>query len=79
MRQPIPAPGFQTITGTRAPPKKMGTHLWCQIRGNGLTSGWVDSVPWPVADTRWRWELDGSGNVIEHPGDVVAVKRIGRE
>lgn len=67
-RKSIPAPGFQTITGTRAPPKKLGTHLWCQIRGSGSTAGWVDVAPWPVETTRWKH--DGSA------GDVVAVRKV---
>lgn len=70
-RQPIPAPGYEMISGNRAPPKRLGKELWCQIR-NGMT----DVSPWPVETTRWRWERDEAGNVIEHPGDVVAIKRV---
>lgn len=62
-RLTIPAPGFQKISGHRAPPKSMGEELWCQLR-----NGWVDSVPWPVSTTRWKH--DGTD------GDVVAVKRV---
>jgi len=49
----------------------MGDKLWCQIR-----NGFTDVSPWPVETTRWRWDRDDAGNVIEHPGDVVAIRRV---
>lgn len=70
-RQPIPAPGYEMISGSRAPPKRLGKELWCQLR-----NGFTDVSPWPVETTRWRWERDEAGNVIEHPGDVVAIRRV---
>lgn len=70
-RQTIPAPGYTRISGNRAPPKAWGDKLWVQIR-----NGFTDVSPWPVETTRWRWERDEAGNVIEHPGDVVAIKRV---
>ena len=66
----IPAPGYTRISGHRAPPKDWGDKLYCQIR-----NGWCDTVPWPVSITRWKWDLDTQGKVIEHPGDVVAVRK----
>ena len=71
-RLPIPAEGFKIISGHRSPPKAMGSELWCQLR-----NGWVDSMPWPVSTTRWKWELDDEGRVVEHPGDVVAIRQVG--
>ena len=68
MRREIPAPGFVKISGTRSPPKSWGTHLWCQIRGDGVTAGWCDSVPWLVSECRWKH--DGTA------GDIVAVRRV---
>ena len=59
---PIPAPGYQEITGKRKPPASMGDKLYCQLR-----SGICDEKPWPVETTRWIH--DGT------EGDVVAVKR----
>ena len=79
MRREIPAPGYVKISGTRSPPKSWGTHLWCQIRGtqDSPTEGWCAPEPWPVEKpTRWAWERDEAGDVIEHPGDIVAVKRL---
>lgn len=67
-RQTIPAPGYTRISGSRAPPKAWGDKLWVQIRGDGVTAGWVDVVPWLVKDCRWIH--DGTA------GDIVAVKRV---
>jgi len=61
-KRSVPATGYQIISGKRAPPKSMGTHLFCQLRG-----GICCPEPWPVADTEWIHT--GSG------ADVVAVKR----
>lgn len=66
-RQPIPATGF-TLTKGRKPRLPVGTKLLCQIRGNGITAGWVDPTPWPIETT--RWDNDNT------PGDVMAVKRV---
>jgi hypothetical protein len=64
MIYPIPAPGFQTISGKRKPPKHMGDSLYCQLR-----NGWVDEFgPWPVSTSRWIH--DGTD------GDIVAVKKV---
>ena len=71
MRRAIPAEGFSLISGTRAPPKRMGTHLWVQLRGTPetATAGWADEfAPWPVSEV--RWVHDGTA------GDVVAIKEI---
>lgn len=62
MMHPIPAPGYQEISGKRKPPASMGDKLYCQLR-----MGWCDSEPWPVDTTRWIHD--------ETAGDVVAVKR----
>lgn len=71
MKREVPAPGYTRISGNRAPPKRLGKELWCQLR-----NGFTDISPWPVETTRWRWERDEAGNVIEHPGDVVAVRKV---
>lgn len=74
MRREIPAPGYTKANGFRAPNKAWGEQVFCQIRGSGATAGLCDPMPWPVETTRWKWERDEEGNVIEHPGDIVAVK-----
>lgn len=63
MIEPIPAPGFTLISGTRKPPAPWGEKLWCQLR-----TGWVDHFgPWPVHTTNWIHQ--GTA------GDVVAVRK----
>ena len=63
MMQPVPAPGFQLISGKRKPPASWGERLWCQLR-----TGWVDEHgPWLVATT--VWVHTGSD------GDVVAIRK----
>lgn len=52
------------ISGNRAPPKRLGSHLWCQCR-NGLID---ETAPWPVSEVRWIH--DGT------EGDVVAIKAV---
>jgi len=69
-KRPVPAPGYTKISGHRSPPKSMGTNLYVQIR-----AGHCDPTPWPVATTRWKWQRDEAGNMIEHAGDVVAIRR----
>jgi len=65
--QPIPAPGFQLISGKRNPPDGEGVKYWVQLR-----SGWVDNIlPWPVNGPRWIWSSPDSKDC----GDVVAVKK----
>lgn len=73
--RPIPAPGYQRISGHRKPPASMGDKLYVQIRGAGATTGLCDPVPWPVETTRWKWEIGPDGKIIEHPSDVVAIKQ----
>ena len=58
-RHPIPAPGFQIVSGAKGP---KGGKWWVQLR-----NGMVDSAPWPA--DRTRWVHDGS------EFDVVAVRR----
>lgn len=68
MRHPIPAPGY-TLTRGRKPRLPDDAKLLVQIRGDGVTAGWVDSVPWPIGgQTNWKH--------TNHPGDIVAVKRV---
>ena len=63
MMQPVPAPGFQLISGKRKPPASWGERLWCQLR-----TGWVDEHgPWLVSTTNWLHT--GSD------GDVVAIRK----
>lgn len=69
-RQPIPAPGFQLVSGKRNPPKDW-PKVWVQIR-NGIVD---EQAPWPIVGPRWKWAFDDDGKPIPHPSDVVAVKR----
>lgn len=69
MANAIPAPGFQLISGKRAPPKALGDKLYVQIR-NGI----VSKEAWPVETTRWRWDWNEDGTFNPHPGDVVAIR-----
>jgi len=59
--QPIPAPGFQTISGKRNPPDD-GTKYHVQYR-----NGYV--CKWTYGASQLRWKHDGSD------WDVVAIKR----
>ena len=62
MKRDIPAPGYQLVSGKRAPPADW-QKVWVQLR-----NGWCDMHgPWPVAGTVWKH--DGGA------GDIVAVKR----
>lgn len=64
MIRPIPAEGYQLISGKRRPPASWGTALWCQLR-----NGWCDLfAPWPVETT----DFIHTGST----GDVVAVRKV---
>jgi len=77
MMQPIPAPGFQLISGKRNPPDGEGVKYWVQLRMDAGVDcvgkpGWVDNIlPWPVNGPRWIWSSPDSKDC----GDVVAVKK----
>ena len=63
MMYPVPAPGYQLISGKRKPPASWGERLFCQLR-----TGWCDLFgAWPVETTDFI-----------HTGsdcDVVAVRK----
>ena len=77
MMQPIPAPGFQLISGKRNPPDGEGVKYWVQLRMDAGVDcvgkpGWVDEHgPWPVKGPRWKWDSADSDDRT----DIVAVRR----
>jgi hypothetical protein len=63
MFHPIPAKGYQLISGTRAPPASWGAELYTQLR-----NGWCSDTPWPVKTCDWLH----SGSMA----DIVSVKKV---
>lgn len=64
--------GYRATTGKRKPPKGSGPYFVM------LRNGMMPAEPWPVESasgrTRFVWNRDSAGNVIEDDYDIIAVK-----